>query len=539
MESQNIHKHQGILLGSTRIDKLMRDVEPEERIAIACTCRDIVTGKDTREKNSSSEDGKQRIISQIETGFMEVQVVLTRDRLQMHCDDSMVSDQMVNDLSAIVAVGGSYGHLVVMGKCQVREQRMAYVIDVFSSQQANETVRAIMKVKSALKGFKSISEHHTGERQVELLQPSLSLTINESTRDPQVDIRESLLTATPLMKCSKDDFTTSSQPKMKPPESDPNVVETIRRIPRVSERTSSLTVTTSILPKAFKNSSQFLNAIDTELPHANPHFSQSGSLENSATLPSPVVGSTVSSRSTLSTVSTKPSLKLSRHSDSNSGSHVSMDSPRNVQLPTPFSFLLPRPYKSSIKSSEFHAVDTTSRQTSPRETLKQITHGVSPFSKEYNATSDSLTTSMFGIVHPESCNIHSLNLLDSNDTQPSTFSCVSTGVVTSSPTKESSSFVPSVTTSEGMNLNGIDILSEYDPVLSKSTTQNTISGSGIEELMISQSNMDNDVRENASGTDNTSINVDSPAKPFKYPVSVYAFPNQKELSDHLTNHNIS
>lgn len=143
--TSTVKEYTSILLALINIEKDMSAIENEDRVAIAKMCNEAVTNKVSGLQYTPNAERHTEYIGKIEGGAMGVQIVVSQEVFQVHCEEYLVSNLRIGDIRVMMSFPKSEANLVVIGHCDKKGKTVALVFDLFSDQQAMECIQVISK----------------------------------------------------------------------------------------------------------------------------------------------------------------------------------------------------------------------------------------------------------------------------------------------------------------------------------------------------------------------------------------------------------
>ncbi|XP_064092398.1 uncharacterized protein LOC135205562 [Macrobrachium nipponense] len=176
-------EYTAILLALIDIEKDMSALGNEDRIAIAKMCNEAVTNKVSGLQYTPNAERHTEYIGKIEGGSMGVQIVVSQEDLQVHCEEYRVSLLRIGDLRVMMSFPRSEANLVVIGRCEIRGKTVAFVFDLFSDQLALECIQDISKNSLKKEDNDSFSRQKNNQPTVQI-PSSLNPVIKGATSSP-------------------------------------------------------------------------------------------------------------------------------------------------------------------------------------------------------------------------------------------------------------------------------------------------------------------------------------------------------------------
>lgn len=122
-------QRRALLLGLVEVMQPVEHLGEEDRARVFAMCHAASTSGNVEDRSW---------LGWVERGFMGVEVILDQQHLHITSDDISVSRHNLAELCAIIKVQGNEGHLVFIGQCQVKESRLAVVLDMMSDLDAQQ-----------------------------------------------------------------------------------------------------------------------------------------------------------------------------------------------------------------------------------------------------------------------------------------------------------------------------------------------------------------------------------------------------------------
>ncbi|KAK8375622.1 hypothetical protein O3P69_008433 [Scylla paramamosain] len=123
------YQHRALLLGLVEVTGSVTPLDEEARARVFAMC------------HAASIEGRVEDpswVGRLERGLMGVEVIMDQKYLHITSNEVLVSRHSLEEGCVTMAMRGAEGHLVLIGRCQVKGVRLAVVLDMMSGEDAQQ-----------------------------------------------------------------------------------------------------------------------------------------------------------------------------------------------------------------------------------------------------------------------------------------------------------------------------------------------------------------------------------------------------------------